>query len=160
MYALLASIEQTPYSVWVREAPTLWAFPFLLILHAIGMGLVAGLHMAMCLRVAGLAAAIPLPGMRAFFPWLWLGLAVNVFSGFSLLWAYPAKALTNPLFYLKLALIGVALWGLRWMRAHAFAETPPAAARRVAWLSAAAWLAAIFAGRWLAYTYTRLMAGD
>ncbi len=84
-------------------------------------------------------------------------LAINVFSGVSLLIAYPTKALTNPLFYIKLALIAAALFGLRWMRRNVFGPYLPASAKRIAALSILAWVCAIFAGRWLAYTYTKLM---
>lgn len=150
-------IEQIPYSVWVREAVTVWAFPFMLILHAIGMGLLAGLHIAMCLRVLGLGQGIPLPAMRPYFPFLWFGLAINVYSGVSLLMAYPTKALTNPLFYIKLALIAGALTGLRWMRHNVFGVALPTQARMIAAVSIFCWVSAIFAGRWLAYTYTKLM---
>jgi hypothetical protein len=157
MDPIFAWIEQSAYSLWVRESPSLLAFPFMLILHAIGMGFLAGMHIAICLRVLGLASGIPLASMRAFFPFLWFGLAINVFSGVSLLIAYPTKALTNPLFYLKLGLIAAALVGLRWMRRNVFGLTLPTNAQRVAALSILFWVGAIFAGRWLAYTYTKLM---
>ena len=157
MDPIFAWIEQSAYSLWVREAVTIWAFPFMLILHAIGMGFLAGMHSAMCFRVLGLAPSIPLPSMRAFFPFLWFGLVINVFSGVSLLIAYPTKALTNPLFYIKLGLIAAALLGLRWMRRNVFGSVLPENAKRVALLSVIAWAGAIFAGRWLAYTYIRLM---
>src|SRR5689334_19286612 len=151
-------VERLPYSVWVREDISVFAFPFMLILHAVGMGLLAGLHIAICLRVLGLAPGVPLPAMRSYFPFLWFGLAINVFSGVSLLMAYPTKALTNPLFYIKLSLIAAALVSLRWMRGNVFDLTLPPIARRVAGLAIFFWVSAIFAGRWLAYTYTRLMA--
>jgi hypothetical protein len=160
MIALCAWLEQTGYSVWVRESPSLLAFPFMLILHAIGMGLVAGLHTSICLRVLGVAPAIPLPAMRAFFPALWLGVALNVFSGVSLLIAYPTKALTNPLFYIKLALLAVAFSGFLWMRRNVFGDKLPLRAKQVAVGSILGWGLAIIAGRWLAYTYSILMSGD
>ena len=37
MIPFCAWLEQTGYSVWVRESPSLLAFPFMLILHAIGV---------------------------------------------------------------------------------------------------------------------------
>ena len=40
---------------------------------------------------------------------LWLALALNAVTGILLLIAYPTKALTNPLFYLKLFLVAVAV---------------------------------------------------
>ena len=160
MVPFLGWLEHTSYSIWVREAPTNLAFPGMLILHAIGMGLVAGLHTSICLRVLGIAPDIRLSAMRSFLPAWWLGLALNVFSGVSLLIAYPAKALTNPLFYIKLGLIGVAIWGFLWMRTRVFGDTLPAKARQVAAVSIFCWGTAIIAGRWLAYTYKVLMSDD
>ena len=160
MIPFCAWVEQTGYSIWVRESPSLFAFPGMLILHAIGMGLLAGLHTSMCLRVLGISPTIPLPAMRAFFPFLWFGLGINVFSGISLLIAYPMKALTNPLFYLKLGLIAAAVTAFFWMRRNVFGDKLPPRARTIAGLSIAFWGSAIFAGRLLAYTYSKLMSGD
>ena len=47
--------------------------------------------------------------MRRYYRAMWAGFWVNAFSGVLLLIAYPTKALTNPVFYLKLALIAVAI---------------------------------------------------
>jgi uncharacterized membrane protein len=154
-------LEHTPYSLWVRESITLWAFPFMLILHAIGMGFLAGIHTSMSLRILGVAKGIPPKAMQSYFPFLWLGLVINVFSGVSLLIAYPTKALTNPLFYLKLALIAAALYTLRWTQKNVLSrDTWPPATAWVATLSIVFWLGAIFAGRLLAYTYSKLMSGE
>ncbi len=162
MEPFLIWLEHTAFSVWVRESPSVvFGFPGLLILHAIGMGFLAGIHTSISLRILGVAPGIPLNAMRSFFPLLWFGLAINVFSGVSLLIGYPTKALTNPLFYLKLALIAAALWTLRWTQRHVIGHvTWPAAAGRVAGLSIFFWFSAIFAGRWLAYTYVKLMSGE
>jgi hypothetical protein len=84
-----------------------------------------------------------------------------VYSGVSLLIGYPTKALTNPLFYIKLTLIAVALWTLRWTLRNVLGREPwPAASKRIAGLSIFCWGSAIFAGRWLAYTYSKLMSGE
>ena len=40
---------------------------------------------------------------------MWAGFWVNAVSGVLLLIAYPTKALTNPLFYVKLVLIAIGL---------------------------------------------------
>jgi len=91
---------------------------------------------------------------------MWAGFWINAFSGVLLLIAYPTKALTNPLFYAKLALIafGVVL-AFRIRREvnglAARADAPPMA-RMLAAVSLVCWIAVIFAGRLLAYTCTRL----
>ena len=152
-------VEHTGYSRWVREAVTMWAFPFMLILHAIGMGLVAGMHIAISLRILGVAPGIPLKALRAYFPLIWFGFVINLYSGISLLMAYPTKALTNPLFYIKITLVAVGVWTLRWMQKNVFdGGAFPILAPRFAKLAIFCWVAAIFAGRWLAYTYTKLMS--
>jgi hypothetical protein len=90
---------------------------------------------------------------------MWLGLWLNVTSGLALLAAYPTKALTNPVFYLKLGLIVVALMILEVMRRRLLTEGMAISGRLkiLAAVSLACWAGAITAGRLLAYTYTRLM---
>lgn len=71
--------------------------------------------------------------------------------------AYPTKALTNPLFYLKLGLIAVALAILRSI-VRRIPSAPPMSrmTNMLAVASLVAWAATIAAGRVLAYTCTRL----
>ena len=53
--------------------------------------------------------SVPLGELRRFLPILWAGFWLNAVSGVLLLIGYPTKALTNPVFYLKLTLIAVAM---------------------------------------------------
>ena len=106
-------LEATAFSVWMRESPSVFAFPFILAVHTIGLGFIAGISVALDLRMLGIAPRIPLSDFRRFWPLMWIGLWLNVISGLALLAAYPTKALTNPLFYIKLGLIAVALVILR-----------------------------------------------
>jgi hypothetical protein len=76
---------------------------------------------------------------------------------------YPTKALTNPVFYLKLFLIGVAMVLLVRIGRRVFVGSAPdtetlRALRPMAIVSLLCWAGAITAGRLLAYTYTRLTA--
>jgi hypothetical protein len=155
-------LENTSLSVWVRESTSVFAFPIILALHTIGMGFLAGLNAAVDLRVLGVAAGVPLSEMRRFFPIMWAGFWLNAASGVVLLAGYPTKALTNPLFYLKLALIALALVWLRSIRRSVFGDAGVEAnplTRRTRVLAAASltcWAAVIFSGRFLAYTYSKL----
>ena len=153
-------LEATSLSTWLRESPSLWAFPFVLILHTVGLAFFVGTNVAWDVRVLGFSQGIPLEALRRYFLVMWAGFWINAFSGVLLLIAYPTKALTNPLFYAKLALIafGVVL-AFRIRREvnglAAPADAPPMA-RMLAAVSLACWIAVIFAGRLLAYTCTRL----
>ena len=48
---------------------------------------------------------MPLKPMGRFVPVMWLAFTVNAVTGILLLIGYPTKALTNPLFYIKLSLV-------------------------------------------------------
>ncbi len=161
-----AAVETGALSTWIREANTLWAFPFVLILHTVGLAFLVGVNVAVGARTLGVAAGVPLSSLSRFFPVMWLGFWVNAVSGVLLLIAYPTKALTNPLFYAKLVLIGAALALTvpvrRQMRRDSGNDpvsSPsivPGRLKVLAVLSLACWAASITAGRFLAYTYTYL----
>lgn len=139
------------------ESPSLWAFPGVLAAHTLGLGLLAGLNSALNLRLLGAAPRIPPVAFVRFLPFMWLGLWVNVVTGIALVIAYPTKALTNPVFYLKLTLIAAALLILRTILRRVRASSAISGSTQVlAALSLIAWAGAIAAGRLLAYTCTRM----
>jgi hypothetical protein len=160
MDPLLAWVESTAFSVWMRESTSILAFPAILAVHTIGLALLVGVSAAIDLRVLGAARQIPLPAMQRFMPVLWGGLALNAASGVALLIAYPTKALTDPVFYIKLLLIAVAVALVVRIARRGFGASAAASAgprlRLLAAASLACWAGAITTGRLLAYTYTRL----
>ena len=94
---------------------------------------------------------------------MWLGFGINLVSGIALLLAYPAKALTNWVFYLKMALVIVGVYIAARINRELTATAPAARAtlldtRRWAVASLLIWAAAIVTGRLLAYTYNVLFA--
>jgi hypothetical protein len=139
----------------------MFAFPFILVVHAWGMGLMAGGNAAIDLRILGFAPRVPLSAMSKFYPVMWFGFFINAISGFLLLMGYPTKALTNPVFYLKLAFIAVGVVLMSRVRRKVFPreESLTGNAKGMAALSLLAWAGAITAGRLLAYTCTHLL-GD
>src|SRR5580765_3272483 len=110
MMNFLAWVESTAVSDWIRSSPALYAFPGILSCHTVGMGLAAGINGAIAFRILGAAPGVPIAEMRRFLPMMWFGFWLNFFSGIGLLIGYPTKALTNPDFYLKLALIAGGVW--------------------------------------------------
>ena len=154
--AFLVWLESTGFSVWIRESPSVFSFPMILAVHTIGLGLVAGLDVAHDLRVLGAGPRIPYAAFNRFLPLMWVGLGTNIASGVALLIGYPTKALTNPVFYLKLSLIGVALVLVKLIRR----DPQRPSARVLAVVSLLCWAGAIVTGRLLAYTYTYLDIAD
>lgn len=150
MDSVFTAIEHWPLSIWMREGA--FAYFIALIFHAFGMAVLVGGGVVVSLRGMGVARTAALPAFRGFMPLLWAGAVLAIISGVLLLSAYPAKALTNPVFAIKLAcLMGAALL-LRWQ----LRSNPP---RRLRLLSAVAlglWLAGVAAGKLLLHTYTVL----
>jgi len=162
---IFAWIEGSALSEWIRGSDCVCAFPTIVTLHNVGMAFLAGGGVAIDLRIIGFASQMPLKPMARFVPLMWLAFALNATTGILLLLAYPTKALTNPLFYVKLSLVALAVWLLYRinrdiLRAPEVDQTSLAAnARGLALISLAAWAALIAAGRYLAYTHKWEMLG-
>jgi hypothetical protein len=161
---VLIWLESTALSQWVVGSESMFAFPGILALHAIGMGFAVGICLALDLRILGMAPGIQLAEMRRFVPILWAAFWLNAISGLLLLIGYPTKALTNPVFYFKLLLIAVGMVVYVRIGRRVFDDTSTPdrhespAVRRMALVSLVCWVGAITAGRFLAYTYSRLTA--
>jgi hypothetical protein len=154
---LFAWLELTALSVWLRESLSLFALPGILAIHTVGLGFVGGLSGALDLRLLGVGRGIPPTAFERFKPVIWIGLWVNVLSGIALVLAYPTKALTNPVFYLKLGLIAAALVMFRTLLRRANeGRTEGGTTKMLAATSLVVWAGAITAGRLLAYTCSRL----
>jgi hypothetical protein len=155
-------IESTAFSDWIKSSPSLLAFPFFLVLHAWGMGLLAGANAAMDLRILGFAPRVPLSAMVKFYPVMWIGFVINAVSGILLLIGYPTKALTNPVFYLKLGCIAIGMLLMSWLRKNVVAPGNLSRnnGRLLALFSLLVWAGAIVSGRLLAYTCKYLLAGS
>ena len=177
--SFFAWLEETAISVWIRETPEVYAFPFILYLHTLGLAMVAGLSSAVALGIVHRPQLRLSTTLRKLFPWIWLGFGINVLSGVALLVAYPAKALTNPVFYIKLVAIAAAVGIVQWLERQfvvgdlaagvtgtggaggasgaVIADAP--ALKRAAWALIGLWLIATTTGRFLAYTHSTLLAG-
>src|SRR5215831_15733233 len=109
MMDFLLRIEQSGFCTWVRESPSVWAFPTVLLLHTIGMGLVVGINAGIDLRILGLAPALPLAPLERYLPIYWLGFWVNAVTGVVLLMADATTKATNPDFFVKMGFIVLAV---------------------------------------------------
>ena len=152
-------LETSALSVWVRESPSVFAFPIILACHTVGMGFLAGMNAAIALRILGFAPGVPLAAAKRVFPVLWAGFWLNAVSGVVLLIGYPTKALTNPVFYFKLLCVALGLVVQTVIRRRLLEDEQsdiPFWGKMFACASLAVWTAVIFSGRFLAYTYVKL----
>lgn len=157
MMDFLSFIEHTSFSQWVVGSSSVLAYPSILLLHTIGMGVVVGISAGIDLRVLGLAPAVPLAPLERFFPLLWIGFWVNAVTGVVLLAADATTKFTNPDFYVKMAFIALSIVFLQIQRKRLFRDPLvekrplPSDAKLLAVASIVCWLGAITAGRLLGY---------
>ena len=154
----LVRIEESGFSQWVKGSDSLFAFPGILLLHTIGMGLVAGINATFDLRILGFAPAVKLRAFQKFFPVMWIGFWINAATGTILLAVNATKMTHNPDFYVKLAFIALAVINVQMLKREVFGQHPVsdelAQSTRVKILAVTSiifWLGAITSGRLLAY---------
>jgi len=159
------TIEQSAISVWIRDTDSLFGFYFILLFHTIGLALLVGGNTIVDLRILGVASDLPLKTLKRLYGIMWLGFGINAVTGVLLLTAYPTKALTNPVFYVKLSVIATAVVVMVKIKRRVFddpslsEEAMVARGKTLAMWSLGLWIGAITAGRLLAYTFTYLLYG-
>ena len=161
---LLNTLERSDLSTWIRESESAFAYYFVLVIHNIGLALLVGACGVLGARLLGFVPELPIAPLRRYFRFVWAGFWLNVVSGVFLLIAYPTKALTNPIFYIKLGLIALGVWALRRIEAYLSInavgrDTVPAATRSLTLWMLGLWLGVLTAGRALAYTATYILYG-
>jgi len=153
---LLRQLEHSGIAMMIKQSTVLYEIP--LVLHAVGMALLVGFSTGLYLRILGFAPSLPLRPMEQFFPVMYAGFWLNALSGVVLFSLYPVKVVTNPVFFVKMAGVVLAVFCLRRIRRQVF-DNPglvvePQLSRSDRMLAAAAmsvWLVTVTAGRLMAY---------
>jgi hypothetical protein len=153
----LVWLENTFIANAIRTIP--WLYPTFETGHYIGLSLLVGGIMLIDLRVLGFARALPLKSMIGLLPFVWVGFAINVFTG-SMLFIYGATNFgPNRAFQLKMAFLvlaglnalafelAVRRSGSSWVAA----DRPPTLVMGFATLSLIFWVCVVTTGRWMAY---------
>src|SRR5580700_2037725 len=152
----LDTIEQLPFSVWVSESTSKLAYPTILWLHVMGMGVVAGISAVISLRLLGVSPKTALQPLERLYPLIWVGFWVNAATGTALLMASATKRMVDPTFYIKMVFIFAGVAVLQRTRKKVFHKLGPngelpESAKPLAWAALVCWLGAVTAGRLLAY---------
>jgi len=153
-------LEETALSIWFRESGA--AFFTSLTLHSLAMAFVVGINFAIALRLLGVTPRFAIAPLARFYKLHWYGVIIIFISGVALLLAYPAKALTNPVFYIKFAALSSGLFLAYWLQKNLITQQRRSESENVikliAGLSVFLWVTTITAGRFLAYTNSVLLA--
>jgi hypothetical protein len=153
-------LAATPLSIMIQT--TKWIIPTLQTIHILSVAVVFSSAILVDLRIWRLLQRdVPLPEVaRRFFPAIWPVLLLLLITGSLLIIGEPRRSLVNSTFYLKMALLAVAVlltvglqWSLSWSpNLWDKDRTRQVAGRFAATVSILVWCSILFAGRWIAYT--------
>jgi hypothetical protein len=157
------------FSKWLAATPlshiiqtTKWVIPALQTIHILSVAVVFSSAVLVDLRLWRLLNRdVPLPDVaRRFLPAIWPVLLVLLITGSLLIIGEPKRSLLNSAFYLKMALLAVAIVLTAWLQ-WTLSSSPNfwdknqvrrMAGQFAATLSILVWCGILFAGRWIAYT--------
>ena len=153
---MLAWLEATALATWTRESPSIWAYPLVLTLHTLGLGIVVGASAVIDLRFLGVARRISIPSLAPLFRIILWAFVLNAVTGVLLFIADATHKAGQTVFYIKLGLIGLALWNTVLARHVVLGPAqndaaPSSRHSRLAVVSLLLWFGAITAGRLMAY---------
>lgn len=154
---MMAWLEATALATWTRQSPSIWAYPTILTLHTVGLGIVVGANAVIDFRLLGFAPRISLPSLSPLFRMILWAFLLNAATGVMLFMSDATTKSKQPVFYIKLTLIVLALWNTNIVRRGILQDGPIGAPlhlpryRRLAVVSLVLWAGAITAGRLMAY---------
>jgi hypothetical protein len=139
-----------------------WVIPTLQTVHILSVAVIFSSAILVDLRLWRLLNRdVPLPEVaRRFLPAIWPVLLILLITGSLLIIGEPRRSLLNSTFYLKMALLAVAILLTAWLQwtlssSPNFWDRDPGrrmAGQFVASVSVLVWCGILFAGRWIAYT--------
>lgn len=138
-----------------------WLVPAIQTIHILAVALVISCVLLLSLGMFGLhGREQPLTRTVArFVPGIRIGVPILLVSGALMIAAEPDRALPNPAFQIKMALLVVAAaltWiAVRGLRPSDPGPTPTRTGRVAAAASLGLWVSVLVAGRWIAYTLSR-----
>lgn len=160
MEALAAALQNSALSQLLRSS--IWLYPLVNTGHVVGIALLFGAIVPLDLRLMGFFRRTPLEHLaNTLVPVAVAGLVLALFTGSLLFSTRPLDYVAEPLFGIKLGLMGAAVvnalvlrWAPGWRRRGVRSERPPLPLpvwRLHGLLSVMLWLGVIAAGRLIGY---------
>jgi hypothetical protein len=159
MFAFCEWLESSTWATAIHQS--LWLFPLLETAHLFGIVLLVGATSALDLRLIGWSSKYePVSRMSArLLPWAWVGLAVQVTTGFFLFASEATRCFENKAFRIKMLMLVLA--GLNALIFHQTiyrrvaswdeAKVTPWGAKFAGCCSILLWFGIVAAGRWIAF---------
>jgi hypothetical protein len=145
-------LSNTAFSQAIQLSP--WAIPGIQTVHIIALAVLFSAALVLSLRILGRGiAAEPLASVAArFLPPIGICLVLLLVTGALLITAEPARTIANPVFYIKMGLLLVALGTTLFLRSAARSSSPLTGLHSTAAVGVLlVWAAIMVAGRYIAY---------
>ena len=154
---MLSWMESTAYSDWIVAGLVGW--PLMLSMHAVGLAIVVGILFVLNMRMLGFFKPIPYVALNDLMTFSWIGVALNLFSGFSLFMAQATFYVTNFPFLVKILFIVLGIANLHYaqkvLKREAAdwdaADAVPQMSLILGGSALACWILAVVGGRLIAY---------
>ena len=155
---MAAAAEQSGLAIWLRGST--WGYPAVETLHIFGLAVLFGSAVAFDLRLLGLSSRLPVDALARFLlPCARAGFGLAVLSGVTLFAMQATTFASQPLFYLKMGTIAIAVLNTTIFHRGVFRSVAiwnynpytPGAAKAAAIVSLLCWTGVLVCGRWLAY---------
>ena len=154
---LLTWMEATGYSEWILTSSTGW--PLMLTIHAVGLAIVVGVIFSLNLRVLGLYGGIPYTALHDLLGIAWIGIVLNILTGFSIFMTQASSYVTSLPFIIKITFIALGIANLVYTRkvlrreaaSWQAAGAVPTLGIALAGSSLFFWIVAVVTGRLIAY---------
>jgi len=160
LYELLAWLQASALGHAMRESGV-WTYGIVNLVHILGVATLFGSVLILDLRLLGIWRAVTLPAIsRPAVPLAAVGFAIAALSGVCLLATKATEYAGNPFLFIKFPAIGLGLLNVAILnrfpawKQHRKRDLSPREEARLALfggISLACWLAAISAGRMIAY---------
>ena len=157
--AFCAWLENSAWATAIHQS--LWLFPTIETIHLFGIVLLVGATSALDLRLIGWSMkGEPVTRIaRRLLPWAWVGLTIQVVTGFCLFASEATRCWENKAFRIKMVMLICA--GLNALIFHQTAyrrvaswdaaPATPTGAKFAGFLSILLWFGIVAAGRWIAF---------
>jgi hypothetical protein len=149
-------LSETPVSLWLQT--NFWAIPTIQVFHILALAAAFGAILMINLRIFGMAGVdrTMAETERRYTRWIWWALLVLAVSGSGLIIAEPIRELINPIFWIKMGLVIVAVLTSLWfhrkvMRRLAGGGAITGGIKAGAVFIIVLWCVIMLCGRWIAY---------
>lgn len=151
MQDFLFSLEDSALGMYVSSS--VWGYPIVLSLHALGMAALVGISLMLAFRSLGVGSAIPVNSLAPYWRIALAAFIVNLLSGIALYLGSASELTYNWAFLIKMVLVFVALYFTHRLVKGCVNGNGniTAANRKLAAWSVIAWLGALITGRLIGY---------